>query len=418
MTPKKTPQAFTSFRILGKKAQDLIQRAKKRQEDPKGKRPSALPEREREPEVIVRFSLMSVAKSTMTIIAILIGAWATYQIIDTLLLLGLAFFVAAIIDPTVRTFEKWGFPRGIAVLIHYFLLLFIIVFLLISLIPIIAQQLQNIAILLTDYLNAFRQNPAVTVPFFTPELNARVSELLRTLVENLSIAQFSANLQNLGQSMSQVAQSWALFAARVAGSVAGFFIKLIVVLVLAFFIQIEKEKIRSWFSGFFSHAYRNYMDDKSDAVQLKIGQWARGQAILGLAIGTLVFIALNILGMGEYAATLAVLAALTEFVPYIGPFIAAVPSILIALSQDGFVWALIVAGVYYIIQWCENNLLVPLIMKRAVGISPIAVMCAMLVGVSFPDIIHPVLGLLLAVPVTTIITIFLEDWRQIRQNRE
>ena len=139
--------------------------------------------------------------------------------------------------------------------------------------------------------------------------------------------------------------------------------------------------------------------------------------MLGLAIGLLVFVALNILGMGEYAATLAVLAAMTEFIPYVGPFIAAVPTVIIALSEGGVVWALIVLGVYYIIQWCENNLLVPLIMKRAVGLSPIAIMFAMLVGVSFPTIVHPILGLLLAVPAITIIAIFLDDWRRMRQNK-
>jgi predicted PurR-regulated permease PerM len=53
-------------------------------------------------------------------------------------------------------------------------------------------------------------------------------------------------------------------------------------------------------------------------------------------------------------------------------------------------------------------------MKRAVGLSPIAIIFSMLVGVSFGDIIHPILGILLAVPVTTIIVIFLEDWREMR----
>jgi len=91
--------------------------------------------------------------------------------------------------------------------------------------------------------------------------------------------------------------------------------------------------------------------------------------------------------------------------------------VLIAGTQGGFVWALIVAGVYYIIQWCENNLLVPLIMKRAVGLSPIAILFAMLVAVSFPQFIHPVLGILLAVPGTTILALFIEDWRMMRQAR-
>ena len=144
---------------------------------------------------------------------------------------------------------------------------------------------------------------------------------------------------------------------------------------------------------------------------MKIGQWARGQLLLCLSIGFLVFLALIILRM-PYALTLAILAGFTEFIPVVGPFIAAVPAVLIALTQEGFIWALVLAVVYYIIQWCENNLLVPLIMKRAVGLSPVAIIFAMLVGVSFPSVIHPVLGIILSIPTTTIIALFLEDWRE------
>ena len=54
-------------------------------------------------------------------------------------------------------------------------------------------------------------------------------------------------------------------------------------------------------------------------------------------------------------------------------------------------------------------------MKRAVGLSPISILFAMLVGISFPDTIHPILGVMLAVPATTIIAIFLEDWRENRR---
>lgn len=420
MATKKSAKAFTSFRVIGKKAQNLLIRASQelqKKSAKTGTEAAALPQAEDQPRLLVDFSLGSVAKSALTVLGIVVGTWAVYQLMDKILLLVLGFFVAAIIDPTVRSMEKWGVPRGIAILLHYFALLFIVVFLLVSLIPIIAEQMQNIAILLTTYVNAFRADPTLAIPLIGPDVNARLTDLLRTLLDNLSIGQFATSLQTWGQNMSSVASSWVLFVTRVAGSVVGFFVKMIIVLVLAFFIQIEKERIRLWFTSFFSYRYRSYIDDKTVAVHHKIAQWARGQMLLAFSIGMLVFVALNILGMGEYAATLAVLAAMTEFIPYIGPFIAAVPSVIIALSEGGFVWAAIVAGVYYIIQWCENNLLVPLIMKRAVGISPVAVMFAMLVGVSFPAIIHPILGLLLAVPAATIIVIFLEDWRQMRQNK-
>jgi len=117
------------------------------------------------------------------------------------------------------------------------------------------------------------------------------------------------------------------------------------------------------------------------------------------------------LGM-PYALTLAVLAGFTEFIPYVGPFIAAVPSLLIALSQWGFTWALIVALCYYAVQWSENNLIVPFVMRRAVDVSPVAIIFAMLAGVSFPSVLHPVPGIPLPIPAASIITIFLDDLRR------
>lgn len=417
MPAKKKPDgSFTSFRILGKKAQKLIHRAaelKKREKDGTDATPE-MPLELREADVTVRFSLISVAQASLVIIAIAIAAWMTVMLRDKIILLLLAFFVAAVLDPGVRSLEKIGFPRGIAILLLYFIAIFVILFLLVSLIPIVASQLQQIALLINDRVNSFLQDPEIQLPLLTYEVNARLTEIVRVTLENMSISKFTDALQILGQNMSSFAQGSVIALTRIAGSVGNFFVKLIVVLVLAFFIQIEKEHLRLWIRSFFTAKYRAYLDVKTEAIHLKIGQWARGQLLLGLAIGSLVFVALTILQI-PYAATLAVLAGFTEFIPYIGPFIAAVPSVLIALTEGGFFWALIVAGVYYVIQWCENNLLVPLIMKRAVGLSPIAIIFAMLMGLSFPDVIHPILGLLIAVPVTTIVAVFLDDWRIIKK---
>lgn len=417
MPRKKKPDGnFTSFRILGKKAQNLIHRAAelKKRERVDGSDDAALPIESRDADVVVKFSLVSVAQTALIILAIGLAVWMTVVLRDKIILLLLAFFVAAVLDPGVRSLEKIGFPRGIAILLLYFIGIFILLFLLVSLIPIIASQLQQIAILINDSVNDFLRNPEIQLPLLTYEVNARLTEIVRVTIENMSISNFTDGLQILGQNMSSFAQGSVLALTRIAGSVGNFFIKLIIVLVLAFFIQIEKEHLRLWIRSFFTSRYRAYLDVKTEAIHIKIGQWARGQLLLGLAIGSLVFVALTILRI-PYAATLAVLAGFTEFIPYIGPFIAAVPAVLIALTEGGLFWALIVAGVYYVIQWCENNLLVPLIMKRAVGLSPIAIIFAMLMGLSFPDVIHPVLGLLIAVPVTTIVAVFLDDWRVIKK---
>jgi len=413
---KQKREAFTSFRILGKKAQNLLLRAhemKKKQMDAAAD--DLVPDDAgNDHSINVEFSLKSVALSAMVIILVCVGAWVVYMLTNTIILLLLGFFVAAIMDPGVRWLERMGFPRGIAVLLHYFLAIFVFLFLLISLIPIIAGQIQQIAVLINDQVNLFLANPRISLPFVAEDVNVRLTQLVTSTLQDHSIQNFTQALNSFGNSLSSIAQGSLVFATQIAGSVVNFFVNLVIVLVLAFFIQVEKEHIHVWISGFLPTKVRLYLDRKTEAVHHKIGQWARGQLLLGLSIGALVFIALIILRI-PYATTLAVLAGFTEFIPYLGPFIAAIPAILIAFTQGGWVMALIVLGVYYVIQWCENNLLVPLIMKRAVGLSPIAIMFGMLAGFSFPMVIHPILGLLLAVPVTTIITIFLEDWRSYRK---
>lgn len=419
---KKTDEPFTSFRVLGKKAQDLIQRAstelqKRRAEQ---RRPDSTPEmdtpKDEQPNLTVRFSPWSVLQATLVVGAVVLGYGLVVQLRDVIILLLLGFFVAAIIDPGVRTMERWGVPRGIGVLIHYLFAVVVFVFLMVSLIPLIAEQLQAIALLINKQVSDFIANPDFSwLPLVSTDVQRGLAELMSATLENLNITSFTGALQSLGDSMSSVGVAGVQFVTKVAGSVAAFLAQLIVVVVLAFFIQMEREHVRQWVRGFLGTKSRLYLDDKTEAVHHKIGQWARGQLLLGFCIGILVYIALVILGMEEYAATLAVLAGFTEFIPYIGPFIAAVPAVLIGITQGGFLWALGIALVYYVIQWCENNLLVPLIMRRAVGLSPIAIIFAMLSGLSFPDIIHPILGLLLAVPVTTIVAIFLDDWRQKRR---
>jgi predicted PurR-regulated permease PerM len=411
---KKKGPHFTSFRILGKKAQNLITRAA--QEIRKREQNGAVETPVREPvsngsELTVRFDPVNVTQASLIVLAVFLGAWLIAALSDKLILMALGFFVAAIIDPGVRAMERIGFPRGIGVLIHYLLALFVFLFLVISLIPIIATQLQQIAQLINDSVNAFLNNPQISLPLLTPETNHNLTELVRVTLQNLSINRFTDALSTLSTNMSSIAQGSFSFATKVAGSVLDFVINLIIVLVLAFFIQIEREHLRSWMRSFFPAQHRTYIDTKVEAMQQKISQWARGQLLLALSIALLVFVALNILRI-PYATTLAILAGFTEFIPYIGPLLAAVPAILIALTSGGIVWALIVIGVYYVIQWCENNLLVPLIMKRAVGISSIAIIFAMLTALSFPTVIHPILALLLAVPITTIITLFLNDLRR------
>ncbi|MDD5751069.1 MAG: AI-2E family transporter [Candidatus Peribacteraceae bacterium] len=415
MTPRNPSKAFSSFRIIGKKAQQILQRAKRSLETQDERpRKTHLPPPRPCDEITVHVSARSIARAMFTVLAIAVGVWVVIVLRGTLILLLLAAFIAVVIDPGVDRLERMHVPRGLGILLHYVIGLCLIVFLIISLIPIIADQLQQIALFISAQVNLFLADPQIRLPLLTADVNLRLTDLVQSSLQSLSIEKFADALERASDHLTSLTQgSWA-FAKTLAGSVARFIASLIVVLVLAFFMQLEKEKILRWFRGFLSPRARIYVDIKLEAIHGKISQWARGELLLMFSIFALTLTALLILRM-PYALTLAILAGFCEFVPAVGPFIAAVPSVLIGISQGGLMWGLVLVAVYYVIQWCENNLLVPLIMKRAVGLSPIAILCALMVGISFPDIIHPVLGVILSIPTATIIAIFLEDLRTLRQ---
>ncbi len=420
MRKNSTIDGFTSMKILSAKAQSIWAKAKTRMQssEAKGKftKTSLPPEQKTRTIVFVDIAGWTVAKATIAILLVCILAWTLFILRDKLLILFLSFFLALVMDAHVRRLERVKIPRGIAVVLLYLLFLGVAVFLVASLIPIVAEQIQDLARFINHSADSFLADPNVHFNFLSDAFNERLTEITQQSLQSMGIKDRASALFQFGQNLSAVAQSSIGFTVQIAGSVFNFIVNLILILFLAFFIQLEREKICDFVRVLLPRNYRSYYDAKAEAIHQKVAQWFHGQLLLCLSVGILVFIALEILGM-PYAQTLALLAAFTEFIPYAGPLIGALPAIFISLTQSGFIWALVVMGVYYVIQLCENNLLVPLIMKHAVGLSPISIMFGMLVGISFPDTLHPILGIILAVPTTAVITIFVQDYYALRRRR-
>lgn len=419
--PKKQPsEPFVSMQILSAKAQSLWAKAKSRMQTNQEKNTfskSALPPEDKNRMVmVVDVTASTVAKTMAMVLLVCVLATIFYIIRDKIFILFLAFFLALVIDSHVRRLEKFHVPRGVAVMLIFLVFLSVAVFLVASLIPIVATQIQDIARFINHSADSFLANPHVHFTFLSDAFNERLTEMTQQALQSMGIKDRASALFQFGQNLSAVAQSSLGLTVSIAGSVFNFLVNLSLILFLAFFIQLEREKIADFIRVLLPRNYRGYYDAKAEAIHQKVSQWFQGQLLLCLTVGVLVFIALEILGM-PYAVTLALLAAFTEFIPYAGPILGAFPAVFVALTQAGFIWGLIVMAVYYVIQLCENNLLVPLIMKHAVGLSPIAIMFGMMVGVSFPNTVHPVLGIILAVPTTAVITIFVQDYYALRRRR-
>ena len=142
----------------------------------------------------------------------------------------------------------------------------------------------------------------------------------------------------------------------------------------------------------------------ANRMQGKIGLWLRGQLILSFIIFLLIYVALSILGV-KYALILALVAGMTEFVPYLGPILAAVPAIILVFAQSGFVMALFVAIIYYLVQLIENNIIVPKVMQKVVGLNPIVGIAVLMIGFNLGGVV----GAILSIPVATAVSVFVKD---------
>jgi predicted PurR-regulated permease PerM len=129
-----------------------------------------------------------------------------------------------------------------------------------------------------------------------------------------------------------------------------------------------------------------------NAVELRLGNWVRGQLTLMAALAVMTGIAYTVLGLPS-ALLLALIAGLAEAVPIVGPALGVGPAILVALAIRPDVLLLVVIA-YVVIQLLESNILVPIVMRNAIGVSPLLIILSLLVGTALGGLA----GALVAVP--------------------
>jgi predicted PurR-regulated permease PerM len=177
----------------------------------------------------------------------------------------------------------------------------------------------------------------------------------------------------------------------------------VTILILTFYLLIESDTLFGAFARLFPLADRPRVTDASSEISRKVSAWLSGQLILAGTIGVSSAIGLYLLGV-PYFYVLALVTAIGEMIPVIGPLLAAVPGILVGLAvspQTG----IFVTIFFFVQQQIENHVLVPKVMERQVGVSAVTVIVALLIGGS----VLGILGALLAVPSAAILQVVIQE---------
>ena len=155
---------------------------------------------------------------------------------------------------------------------------------------------------------------------------------------------------------------------------------------------------------------RARVDRTWDRVEAQVGRWLRGQLTLCLIIGTVSTIGYGVMGV-RFWPLLGLFAGITEAIPILGPWLGGIPAFVIALT-DSWQKALFVALFVVALQTTENWVLVPRVMRGAVGLTPLTVLVAILSGTAFMNVI----GAFLAIPIAAVVQVLVSDY--LRSRRE
>jgi len=321
-------------------------------------------------------------KTILKILGVLVSLVFLYAIKDVVVIVLVSVIIVAAMSPLIERLKKIKIPRSVTVLGIYIVFFGTIGLLASLIIPHLASQIREVS---------------RDVPQFVNKINEVFGHIPQ--YEQISRGVESA-LKEASDNLSDSATNFLLIIFKIFGGIVTFF----AILVLVFYMSVAEGEIRAFFKSIVPKGYDDKFHKIGEKIQKKIGSWVRGEAILMLAVGTLIFIGLKILGI-KYALTLAIIAGVLEIVPVMGPLISSIPAVIVGFTQTPAL-GLGAAILYIIVQQSENHILVPKVMQKTTGLSPVVVVIALLVGAKLLGF----LGILLAVPVALIASVFIDEF--------
>jgi predicted PurR-regulated permease PerM len=332
------------------------------------------------PRALIRYGLVGLVLTAAF-------SWMLYEIRDVLVLLYISALAAIGLSPLVNAIEgirviRQRVPRWAAILAIYLCVLGTVVGVGIVVIPPLVRQGREFATELPQLLH-----------------QGQVWLVGRGILSREITAQEAVQQT---ASSSGASDTFGIIAGAVWRFVGGVF-GVVTILVLAFYLMVDGESLVRLFVRLFAPRNRTRVEDACRRVAGKVSAWLGGQLLLGTVIGVSTAIGLFLMGM-PFFYVLALIAGVGEMIPIVGPILSAMPAIAVALSVKPAL-ALGVIAFFFVQQQLESNLLAPKIMQRQVGISPVGVIVALLVGGSLLGVV----GAILAVPTAAILQVLFEE---------
>lgn len=331
--------------------------------------------------------------SIIRVIILVIFFIFLYILKDVLIIFLFGLVIASAISPFANWLDQRGFPRLWGVLLLFLIVLGLIALIVSLVIPSLSADIDQLI---------------STLPTVFEKVSVSLENVQQGAPEYLD---FVSEIQNILSGLSSYLQQSSQSIVGLVVAIFGGVISFIAILVISFYLSVTKKGIESFLGSIVPEQYEAYVADLWKRSEKKVGLWLQGQLLLALIVGLVVYVGLSLMGI-KFALMLGLLAFAFEIVPIVGPVLAAIPAVLLAFLQ-GPTMGLWVIVFYVAVQQLENHILVPVVMGRTLGLNPVVVIIALLVGSQLAGIV----GMILSVPVATVIVEVIDDMAKKKESR-
>jgi predicted PurR-regulated permease PerM len=328
-----------------------------------------------------------IRRSVITVILGVSLAIVIYLVRDVLMTLYFSGLLAIGLSPAVRVLERSRFvdgrrrkvPRWVALLALYLVFLLVVAIILALVVPPLVEQIQQLVTDLPNYLT--KTQNALIAKGWIKKGSSWTDMFINMEVPAIAISGIYSVVQMTIGALGQA----------------------LTILLMPFYLLLESGSLHTWMLHLVKPENQPRVDRIMRSVTHKVGAWLFGQLVLAGIVGVAATIAFKLIGV-PYYYVLGLMAGVGEFVPVIGPLLAAVPAVVLGWTISPQT-ALIVATYSSVQQFIEGNILVPRIMERQVGVSPVSIIAALLIGSSLMGLV----GAILSVPTAAIIQVIIRE---------
>lgn len=308
----------------------------------------------------------------------------------------IAFILAYIIHPLILFIERMRLPRVLSVFLFYGVIFGGLYAVISWFLPTIIRELHDLVMNLPTYLTALQSQIVLIDQRFGLNLS------------DTFLSEYSSWIQTISQHMKEIT-GWTF---GMIFSIIGSLINVILVPIALFYFLKDYEKILNGFLKLIPRRYRHHMKSVSSLLDDSLGSYIRGLFIIMICVSLIAAVLLMMAGI-DYPLLFGFLIGLTDFIPFIGPFIGAIPVIIFAVTIS---WnkVMVVIIILAILQCVEGNFLQPFIMGRNLDIHPLFIMIMMMVAATLFGLV----GVLFAIPVFLVVRTISRYIYEIQEGRE